>query len=77
LWKLFGDVFNYFPISALIDEKILCMHGGISPELNNFDQIKSIERPTEIPDEGLLCDLLWADPDSNTVGWKDSDRGIS
>lgn len=42
------------PISALIDEKILCMHGGLSPELNKVEQIKSIQKPTEIPDEGKI-----------------------
>ena len=42
-------------------------HGGISPELNSFDQIKRIIRPTDVPDSGLLCDLLWADPDKEIM----------
>ncbi|TVU20957.1 hypothetical protein EJB05_30563 [Eragrostis curvula] len=62
---------------SLIDDKVLCMHGGLSPELNSLDQINDIERPTEIPDEGLLCDLLWSDPSSDTQGWGESDRGVS
>lgn len=33
LWKTFSDVFNVLPVCALIDEKILCMHGGLSPQL--------------------------------------------
>ncbi|KAF5198791.1 Serine/threonine-protein phosphatase PP1 [Thalictrum thalictroides] len=77
LWKIFTDCFNCLPVSALIDHKILCMHGGLSPELNNLDQIRDIERPTEIPDGGLLCDLLWSDPDAAVEGWADSDRGVS
>ncbi|KAG4123136.1 hypothetical protein ERO13_D11G309000v2 [Gossypium hirsutum] len=40
-------------------------------------KIKEIERPTEVPDGGLLCDLLWSDPNPNVEGWADSDRGIS
>ncbi|KAM0064332.1 putative protein-serine/threonine phosphatase [Helianthus debilis subsp. tardiflorus] len=76
LWKIFTECFNCLPIAALVDEKILCMHGGLSPELENLSQIEEIERPTEIPDNGLLCDLLWSDP-TQTEGWSDSDRGVS
>lgn len=36
LWKTFTDCFNCLPIAAVIDEKILCMHGGLSPELTNL-----------------------------------------
>ncbi|KAF8105466.1 hypothetical protein N665_0157s0052 [Sinapis alba] len=77
LWKIFTDCFNCLPVAALIDDKILCMHGGLSPELENLNQIREIQRPTEIPDNGLLCDLLWSDPDQKIEGWADSDRGIS
>ncbi|KAJ6694521.1 hypothetical protein OIU85_005225 [Salix viminalis] len=77
LWKIFTDCFNCLPVAALIDEKIFCMHGGLSPELEHLGQIKEIQRPTEIPDSGLLCDLLWSDPDARVEGWSDSDRGVS
>ncbi|CAN1784182.1 Serine/threonine-protein phosphatase PP1 (Fragment) [Linum perenne] len=77
LWKIFTDCFNALPVSALIDEKILCMHGGLSPDLDNLDQIREIQRPTEIPDAGLLCDLLWSDPHPSREGWGNSDRGVS
>ncbi|KAB1204413.1 Serine/threonine-protein phosphatase PP1 isozyme 9 [Morella rubra] len=77
LWKIFTDCFNCLPVAALIGDKILCMHGGLSPELQNLDQIKEIQRPTDVPDSGLLCDLLWSDPDSHVQGWGDSDRGVS
>ncbi|RZC76005.1 hypothetical protein C5167_001282 [Papaver somniferum] len=42
LWKTFTDCFNCLPVSAVIDDKILCMHGGISPDLNNLDQIRNL-----------------------------------
>ncbi|GKV23192.1 hypothetical protein SLEP1_g32952 [Rubroshorea leprosula] len=77
LWRTFTDCFNCLPVAALIDEKILCMHGGLSPHLNNLDQIRNIARPVDIPDQGLLCDLLWADPDKNVKDWGDNDRGLS
>lgn len=69
LWKAFTDCFNCLPVVAIIDEKIICMHGGLSPELTNLDQINRIMRPTEVPDTGLLCDLLWSDPEPEVQGW--------
>ncbi|CAI2374208.1 unnamed protein product [Moneuplotes crassus] len=77
LWKIFSDVFNCLPVAALIEERILCMHGGLSPELKNFDQIRSLYRPSEIPDTGLMCDLLWSDPEKGCKGWGTNERGIS
>ena len=55
-------MFEQLPIAALIDDKILCMHGGLSQELNDYRDIEMVQRPTDIPDQGLLCDILWADP---------------
>jgi serine/threonine-protein phosphatase PP1 catalytic subunit len=77
LWKTFTDTFNCLPVAAIVDEKIFCMHGGLSPELASMDQIRKILRPTDIPDTGLLCDLLWSDPDKDIVGWGENDRGVS
>lgn len=57
--------------------QILCMHGGLSPELKSLEQVKRIPRPTDVPDTGLLCDLLWADPDKEVQGWGQNDRGVS
>ena len=53
------------------------MHGGLSPHLIKPDDIDEIKRPTDVPDEGLLCDILWTDPTNNIMGWKDSERGVS
>jgi len=77
LWRKFGDVFNTLPVAAIIEDKILCMHGGLSQELVDLDQINQVRRPCDVPDEGLLCDLLWSDPDPESNGWKESDRGVS
>jgi serine/threonine-protein phosphatase PP1 catalytic subunit len=52
LWKLFSDCFNCLPVAALIDDKIICMHGGISPKLNSLEDIAKIVRPTDVPEEG-------------------------
>ena len=77
IWKTFTDCFNCLPIAALIDEKILCMHGGLSPSLNRVLTVNNIVRPTDVPDTGLLCDLLWSDPDRSATDWQDNDRGVS
>jgi len=77
MWKLFCDVFNCFPAAAVIDDKIFCCHGGLSPELHHLDVVRGMPRPTDIPDTGVLCDLLWADPDKDIHGWCENDRGVS
>ena len=77
IWKTFSDCFNWLPISALVNEKILCMHGGLSPELVNIKCLKEIVRPTEVPDKGLLTDLLWSDPEKGVEDWAPNQRGIS
>ncbi|KAJ1620333.1 protein phosphatase type 1 [Pavlovales sp. CCMP2436] len=77
LWKKFQDVFNVFPLAAVVDEKIFCIHGGLSPDLVNTAQINKILRPTDVPDTGLLCDILWSDPDKDAAGWSENDRGVS
>lgn len=77
VFKLFADLFNCLPIAAFIEERALCMHGGLSPELNSLSQISKIERPLAIGDQGLACDMLWSDPEEALKGWGPSDRGVS
>merc|ERR1712127_142643 len=77
MWKKFQDVFNVLPFAAIVDEKIFCVHAGLSPDLNTPEQIKRIMRPTDVPDSGLLCDLLWSDPEADISGWAENDRGVS
>ena len=77
LWKSFTELFNFLPVAALIDDKILCMHGGLSPDLKSINNITEIQRPTDIPDTGLLCDLLWSDPDKEATEYDENDRGVS
>ncbi|RMX54686.1 hypothetical protein pdam_00009321 [Pocillopora damicornis] len=77
LWKTFTDCFNCLPIAAVVESTIFCSHGGLSPDLHDFDQLRSLERPMDVPDDGLVCDLLWSDPDEDITGWGDNDRGVS
>ncbi len=55
LWKTFTDCFNVLPIAAIVEEKIFCCHGGLSPDLQTMDQIRAIERPADVPDTGLFA----------------------
>ncbi|EJD55352.1 phospho protein phosphatase PPZ [Auricularia subglabra TFB-10046 SS5] len=77
IWKSFIDVFNCLPIAAVVASKIFCVHGGLSPALNSMDDIRRIQRPTDVPDYGLLNDLLWSDPSDTAVDWEDNERGVS
>lgn len=78
IYKAFCLLFNILPITALIENKILCMHGGLAFDLENLEQLKNIKRPTEIPDKGLLCDLVWSDPSTEVpTDWGPNERGVS
>jgi serine/threonine-protein phosphatase 2A catalytic subunit len=83
VWKYFTDLFDYLPLTALIEKKvyykfffnpfinqfqIFCLHGGLSPSIDTLDHIRSLDRVQEVPHEGPMCDLLWSDPDDRCGG---------
>ncbi|OAY49620.1 serine/threonine-protein phosphatase BSL1 [Manihot esculenta] len=65
-WTRFNQLFNVLPLAALIEKKIICMHGGIGRSIHSVEQIEKIERPITM-DAGsvILMDLLWSDPTEN------------
>ena len=77
IWRSFILLFNYLPIAAVISENIFCVHGGLSPDLNKIEDILEVKRPTDIPDSGLLCDLLNSDPDIDVIEYDENDKGYS
>ncbi|VDK19132.1 unnamed protein product [Anisakis simplex] len=77
LWWEFMTVFNRLPVAGLIAKRIICMHGGVSPELISLDLIRQVKRPIEPVDHGLVIDILWSDPTTQGEGWFYSQRGLS
>jgi diadenosine tetraphosphatase ApaH/serine/threonine PP2A family protein phosphatase len=73
-WKYCTQVFDYLTIAAIIDGRVLCVHGGLSPDIRTLDQIRTIQRNQEIPHEGAFCDLMWSDPEDIET-WQVSPRG--
>jgi serine/threonine-protein phosphatase PP1 catalytic subunit len=72
--------FDCLPIAAIIGKSIFCTHGGLSPELmqsGSLSVIDRLERPCRVPDTGVVCDLLWSDPDADVRGWCENSRGVS
>jgi serine/threonine-protein phosphatase 2A catalytic subunit len=74
-WRNLTDLFDYLPLTALVDGRVLCLHGGLSPSLAGLDQVRALDRVQEVPHEGPLCDLLWSDPEDSGLGWGISPRG--
>jgi serine/threonine-protein phosphatase PP1 catalytic subunit len=77
IWKTFVDTFNTLPIASIVAGKIFCVHGGLSPSLQHMEDIRQIVRPTDVPDYGLLNDLLWSDPADMQGDWEENERGVS
>lgn len=75
MWRACCDVFDYIPLSALIDGQVLAVHGGLSPAVDRLDQLRLIDRIREVPHDGPMSDILWSDPEESITGWGFSPRG--
>ena len=74
VWQYFVDVFDVLPLGGIINKKIYCLHGGLSPSSKTIDEIKKVDRFMDIPRMGLMCDMLWSDPEDRN-GWANNSRG--
>ncbi|KAL0489940.1 PPP4C [Acrasis kona] len=76
VWRYCTEIFDYLSLSALVEDRVFCVHGGLSPSITTLDQIRKIDRKQEVPHDGAMCDLMWSDPDENeNDGWGLSPRG--
>ncbi|KAG6478437.1 hypothetical protein ZIOFF_061879 [Zingiber officinale] len=65
-WHRFNRLFNWLPLAATIEKKIICMHGGIGRSINHVEQIENLQRPITMETGAIvLMDLLWSDPTEN------------
>ena len=62
VYELFQSCFEALPLAASVCSDYLCVHGGISPDLQMLDDINKIDRFVEPEPSGFLCDILWSDP---------------
>eukprot|EP00331_Platyophrya_macrostoma_P005737 CAMPEP_0176419710 /NCGR_PEP_ID=MMETSP0127-20121128/8207_1 /TAXON_ID=938130 /ORGANISM="Platyophrya macrostoma, Strain WH" /LENGTH=305 /DNA_ID=CAMNT_0017800235 /DNA_START=135 /DNA_END=1052 /DNA_ORIENTATION=- len=74
VWRYCTEVFDFLVLAAVVEDRILCVHGGLSPSINSLDDIRAIDRKQEVPHDGPMCDLMWSDPD-HIDGWSHSARG--
>lgn len=74
VWRYCTEIFDYLCLAAIIDDKVFCVHGGLSPAINTLDQIRAIGRKQEVPHDGAMADLMWSDPEE-VDGWGISPRG--
>lgn len=59
------ESFCALPLAAIMNGQFLCIHGGLSPELETLNDLRNLNRFREPPTKGLMCDILWSDPIEN------------
>jgi serine/threonine-protein phosphatase 2B catalytic subunit len=75
VYESFMNSFDALPLACIVNGKFIALHGGIGPELRSLEDINSINRFSEPPKQGNLCDMLWADP-VDTEDGKTQDRFV-
>jgi diadenosine tetraphosphatase ApaH/serine/threonine PP2A family protein phosphatase len=74
VWRMVNEVFNAFNVACLVDGRVLCVHGGISPKTLSLNQIRRLDRFQPVPENSEFCDIVWSDP-YDGKGFKPSPRG--
>ena len=63
VWVMFTNLFDYIPLTSIVENQIFCLHGGLSPSIKTLNDIRDLQRVQEVPETGAGSDLLWSDPD--------------
>ncbi len=77
IFSKINEVFDWLPLSAVIEDKLICLHGGIGSTLITVKQIEELKRPLDVvhevqnAEQQLIVDVLWSDPTDT-----DHDLGI-
>ncbi|CAE7486105.1 PPH22, partial [Symbiodinium pilosum] len=75
VWEAFCDCFDHMPLAAVVNEKILCVHSGFSPELEDLQELRDLDRHRDYGHEGPMADMLWSDPEDRT-GWNIAPKSV-
>ena len=75
VWRMCTDIFDLFQLAAVIENKVFCVHGGLSPHVSLIDDIRKLDRKQEVPRDGPMSDILWSDPDKEVKTYGYSPRG--
>lgn len=75
VYQNFSNMFSYIPISAVVAEKTLCIHGGIGPTLYSNRQLLELKRPITDFGDPIIDSVLWSDPVDNIENFEPSSRG--
>lgn len=66
IYSLFINSFSYLPLAAILNDKYICLHGGIGHDLKNLKQISDITRPIFSYDDPIISQILWSSPSDFT-----------
>ena len=75
IFNMINELFDLLQLAAIADNKYFCIHGGLSPDLKNLEEINNLERKKEIPENGIITDLIWSDPKEEVDEYVPSEKG--
>ena len=76
IFNMINELFDLLQLAAIVDNKYFCVHGGLSPDLKKIEEINYLERKKEIPEKGIIADLIWSDPKEEVNDYVPSQKGV-